>query len=103
LLSNKDYTLLPGFFVQVRIPITKPTPQLTVPSTAVQYDQIGPYLLTVDEKNKVVTKRVVTGAVEKGRRAIEKGLLAEDNVVVLGLQNAIPGSQVLPVLTEKKV
>ena len=94
LLSNKNYTLLPGLFVQVRIPISKAAPQLTVPDTAVQYDQIGAYLLTVDKENKVVLKRVELGSVEKGMRAILKGISAQDNVIVDGLQNATPGSQV---------
>ena len=44
--------------MQVRIPITKPAKQLTVPDTAVLYDQIGPYLLTVDKNNMVILKRV---------------------------------------------
>jgi RND family efflux transporter MFP subunit len=102
LLNNKDLVLLPGLFVQVRIPITKPMPQLTVPDTAIQYDQIGAYLFVVDTNNNVVLKRVVPGAVEQGIRAITKGLSADDNVVVAGTQNAIPGNQVTPVQQEKK-
>ena len=102
LLSNKDLTLLPGLFVQVRVPLTKPTPQLTVPDTAVQYDQIGVYLLVMDKDNYVIQKRVVVGALEQGMRAIVKGLEAQDNVIISGLQNAIPGHQVLPVQNEKK-
>lgn len=94
LLSNKDYALLPGLFVQVRIPISKPKPQLTVPDTAVQYDQIGAYVLTVDKENKVVLQRVVIGSVEKGMRTISKGINAQDRVIVDGLQNATPGAKV---------
>ena len=102
LLSNKDFTLLPGLFVQVRIPIGEPTPQLTIPDTAVQYDQVGAYILVVDKQNYVVQKRVVGGALEQGIRAIVKGLDAEDNVIISGLQNAIPDHQVAPVQREKK-
>ena len=68
-LDNKDYIFVPGLFVQVRIAITKPTKQLTVPDTAVLYDQIGPYLLVVDKNNIVVLKRVELGSVEQGMRA----------------------------------
>ncbi|STX49896.1 RND multidrug efflux membrane fusion protein [Legionella hackeliae] len=94
LLSNKNHGLLPGLYVQVRIPVTHPHPQLTVPDTAIQYDQIGPYLLTVDKNNYVVTKRVTLGSLNQGRRAILKGLEKDDNVIVDGLQNATPGAQV---------
>lgn len=102
ILTNKDNMLLPGLFVQVRIPLSMPLRQLTVPDTAVQYDQIGAYLLIVDNTNLVVIKRVVTGAVEQGVRAIVKGLDAQDRVIVSGLQNATPGQLVTPVQHEKK-
>lgn len=94
LLPNKNYSLLPGLFVQVRIPITQAAPQLTVPDTAVQYDQMGAYLLTVDQKKKVMVKRVELGTVEKGMRVILKGISEPDDIIVDGLQNATPGSQV---------
>ncbi len=65
-----------------------------MPDTAVQYDQIGAYVLTVDKDSMVVVKRVTLGSVEQGMRAISKGLSAQDDVIVDGLQNATPGSQV---------
>lgn len=102
ILSNKDYTLLPGLFVEVRIPIANPTPQLTVPDIALQYDQIGAYLLIADNDRIVVQKRVVVGMLEQGMRAVVKGLDAKDDVIISGLQNAIPGQQVMPVNEEKK-
>lgn len=101
LLSNKDYSLVPGLFVQVRIPISKPTPQLTVPDTAVLYDQIGAYVLTLDKNNYVNLKRVELGGLEQGVRAV-KGLEAQDNVIISGLQNATPGNQAAPVQSGNK-
>ena len=103
LLSNKEYALLPGLFVEVRIPIAKPKQQLTVPDTAIQYDQIGAYLLIATNDHIVVQKRIVVGALEQGMRAIVKGLDAKDDVIIDGLQNAIPGHEVLPVEEGKKV
>lgn len=101
LLSNKDYTLLPGLFVQVRVPVSKPQIQLTVPETAIQYNQIGAYLFIVDAKNTVVIQRVSVGpSTDHGYRAITAGLNANDSVVVSGLQNAAPGIQVAPVQNE---
>lgn len=96
LLENKHYVFVPGLFVQVRIAITQPAKQLTVPDTAVLYDQIGPYLLTVDNENKVVLKHVTLGSVEQGVRAVIKGIDAQDRVIVDGLQNATPGNKVAP-------
>lgn len=100
-LQNNDFVLLPGLFVQVRISISKPKSELTVPDTAVQYDQIGPYVLTVDQNQMVVQKRVVTGPAENSMQAITKGLTSNDDVIVSGLQFATPGNKVNP-QTEKK-
>lgn len=97
LIPNKDFVLLPGLFVKVRIPLSQPVPQLTIPDTAVQYDQIGPYVFILDKNNNVLLRRVVLGGSEQGIRSITKGINAQDNVVVSGLQNAIPGRQVAPV------
>jgi RND family efflux transporter MFP subunit len=102
LLPNQDVALLPGLFVQVRIPIAAPKKELTVPDTAVLYDQIGAYLLVTDQKNNVMQKRVILGSVEQGRRVIKKGLGPHDHVIVSGIQNAIPGHPVLPVQHETK-
>lgn len=96
ILANGNFALLPGLFVKVRIAVTKPSQQLTVLDTAVQYDQIGPYILVVGNDNIVLQKRVVLGSVEKGMRAILKGLDAKDNVIINGLQNATPGNPVAP-------
>ena len=102
LLPNKDYVLLPGLFVQVRVPIGKAIPQLTIPDVAVQYDQISPYVFTVDKNNLVLIKRVVIGALQQDMRAIVKGITALDNIVVSGLQNATPGNPVTPMIQTGK-
>ena len=103
LLPNKDYVLLPGLFVQVRIPVGKPTQQLTVPDGAIQYDQISAYVLTVDKNNTVLVKRVVPGALQEGVRAILKGITAEEMIIVSGLQNATPGNPVTPIIPTGKI
>jgi RND family efflux transporter MFP subunit len=96
LLPNKDHLFIPGLFVQVRIAITQPKQQLTVPDTAVLYDQIGPYLFIVDKENKVVLKRIRIGSLEQGWRGVVQGLNPEDQVIIEGLQNATPGNKVQP-------
>jgi len=95
-LPNKNRIFVPGLFVKVRVPIDKPKKQLTVPSVALLYDQIGPYLFVVDKNNTVVLTRVTLGTADQGMQAIVKGITAEDRVIINGLQNASPGSQVAP-------
>jgi RND family efflux transporter MFP subunit len=105
-LPNKDYVFLPGLFVQVRVAVTKPTKQLTVPDNAILYDQIGSYVYVVDKDNKVVLKHIKLGSTAQGRRGVLEGLAAQDNVVIQGIQNASVGKkvnvQVAPAEPEKK-
>ena len=96
IMPNKEYLFIPGLFVQVRVAVTMPAKQLTVPDTAILYDQIGPYLLVVDSTNTVVLKRIELGGVEKGIRGVVKGLATQDRVIVEGVQNATPGNKVEP-------
>ena len=93
-VPNAGYLLLPGLFAQVRIALTKPVPQLVVPDRVVSSDQVGSYLLIVDADHKVKQQRIETGAVENGLRAVTAGLDADSEVVIDGLQNAIPGNLV---------
>lgn len=95
-LPNQDIALVPGLFVQVRVAISKPISRLTIPDTAILYDQIGTYVLTVDKSQKVVLKRIELGSLEHDRRAVLKGLEAQDDVIINGVQNATPGNQVAP-------
>ncbi|MDF1826821.1 MAG: efflux RND transporter periplasmic adaptor subunit [Legionellaceae bacterium] len=102
LLPNTDYALLPGTFVQIKIAVASPEPRLTVPDTAIQYDQVGPYLLTVNQDNRVVRKPVVLGPLENGIQAIARGIQPTDHVIVKGLQRASDGKFVNPIFDNKK-
>jgi RND family efflux transporter MFP subunit len=97
ILKNPDRALLPGYFVRVRIP-GPPRSALLVPETAVGSDQAGRYVLVVGKDDVVEQRKVEIGALSDGLRAIEKGLVAEDRVVVAGVLRAIPGQKVDPVV-----
>ena len=73
---------------------------MTLPELAIQYDQVGPYVFVLDKNNNVLLRRVVLGGSDQGVRSITRGLNSEDNVVISGIQNAIPGRQVAPVQQE---
>jgi RND family efflux transporter MFP subunit len=96
LLDNTSNLFVPGLFVQVRIPVSQPTKRLTVPDTALLYDQIGAYLLTVNHDHQVVLQRVTLGSVYQGMRTVLTGIKANDPVIIDGLQNATPGNLVNP-------
>lgn len=53
--------------------------------------------MVVGAEHKVIQQRVEAGVLQDGLRAITSGLTPDSEVVVEGLQNAVPGNEVTPV------
>nr|WP_233286033.1 efflux RND transporter periplasmic adaptor subunit [Bradyrhizobium brasilense] len=94
--ANPDRTLLPGFYVRVRVPFDKQDNALLVPDVAIGSDQAGRYVLVVNAENVVEQRKVTTGPLDEGLRVIESGLKPDDRIVTAGLLRAIPGQKVDP-------
>ena len=97
ILANPNRTLLPGYFVRVRIGEDEQD-GLLVPEAAVGSDQGGRYVLVVNKDNVVEQRKVTFGPKVGELRAIESGLKPDDRVVVSGILRAIPGEKVAPKL-----
>jgi len=95
--ANPQGLMLPGLFARVRVPMAHDKSALLVPTVAIGYDQLGPYLLAVDDKNVVQRHSVKLGAEVKDLTVIAEGLKEEEWVITNGLLMAIPGKQVTPV------
>ncbi len=95
IFPNPDGRMLPGLYARVRVPV-KEGPSLLVPQEAVLYDQRGPYVLVVDEKNTVQRAGIRTGALVDHLRVVEEGLKGKEWVVIKGVQKAVPGKPVTP-------
>jgi multidrug efflux pump subunit AcrA (membrane-fusion protein) len=96
MFANPDYGLLPGLFVHVRVPPSQDPEHeaLLVPQIALGNDQGGPYALVVDKDDVVEKRSVAVGPAVGDMRVIEKGLGADDKVIVAGLLRAVPGQKV---------
>jgi RND family efflux transporter MFP subunit len=100
ILANPDRTLLPGFFVKMRLPMAKiDRNALLVPDRSLQEDQGGRYLLIVNKDDLVEQRYVQLGQLDGALRVITSGLKADDRVVVGDLWRATPGTKVKPQLT----
>jgi len=97
LIPNPDAKMLPGQFARVKVPLGKERSALLVPQVAVGFDQLGSFVLVVNEKNLVERSSVRTGARHDGLYVVEDGLEGNEWVVVKGLVHAAPGRQVRPV------
>jgi multidrug efflux system membrane fusion protein len=98
-LPNKNIALVPGQFIRVRLPIGMIKKAILVNDTAVMSNQIGDYVLVVDNKNVVALRQVTAGPVEGQLRVITDGLSATDKVVIGSIQHAVPGRTVDPVIS----
>lgn len=96
IFSNADRTLLPGYFVRVRVPLGQPKDALFVPDVAIGSDQRGRYVLVVNKDNVIEQRKVEIGEVVDGTRVVASGLKPDDRVVVAGLLRAVPGQKVDP-------
>jgi RND family efflux transporter MFP subunit len=100
ILANSDRTLLPGFFVRMRLPVAKvDRSALLVPDRALQEDQGGRYLLVLNKDDVVEQRYVQLGQLLGALRVITSGLKLDDRVVVGDLWRANPGTKVTPQLT----
>ncbi len=93
---NPDAAILPGLFARVRAPLDAAKPALLIPEVAIGYDQMGPYVLVVDDKNVVERRGVKLGPQEDNYRVVAEGLKGAEWVIVNGLLQAIPGRPVAP-------
>jgi RND family efflux transporter MFP subunit len=100
ILRNPNRTLLPGMFVNMRMPMGKTLQSaLLVPDKALQEDQGGRYLLIVDQNDVIQQRYVQLGELSGGLRVIASGIKPDDRIVTGELWRATPGLKVAPKLT----
>ncbi|QBY04720.1 efflux RND transporter periplasmic adaptor subunit [Thalassotalea sp. HSM 43] len=94
--DNPDGVLVHQQLVNVELQEQNPRTEITVPQSAVQFDQQGRYVLLVDDENKVVVQRIEAGATIQGKVVIKNGLQEGQKVITLGVQKVRPGVVVNP-------
>lgn len=92
--DNKDNSLFPEQFVNIRLLVNTLTDQLVVPNVAIQNGQQGTFVYTVDENSKVHLKPVQVGITTDTSADILSGLAEGDRVVVDGTDRLSEGLQV---------
>ena len=101
-LPNPENTLLPGQFTRVKLLLDVIEGSIVVPRKALSIEKGGAFLFVV-KKNNVVEKRFVQTGPEIGNNVvIERGLGANELVVVEGYHKLQPGMKVSPVYSADK-
>jgi membrane fusion protein (multidrug efflux system) len=95
-VPNPDRALLPQELVDATIIDKHATKTLVVSQSALLLDQLGSYVLTVDDHNKVAIRRFETGLYRGSFVTVKSGLAEGDRVIVSGHLKAQPGMVVDP-------
>lgn len=91
---NEQKHLWPGQFVTLSITLEVKPQALVVPTQAIQTGQKGPFVFVVKEDASAEVRPVTPGAVYQGLTVIDKGLQADEQVVIDGQMRVIPGGKV---------
>lgn len=97
IMPNPNRTLLPGMFVNVRLPMGRTLQSaVLVPQRALQEDQGGRFLLVVDQNDVVQKRYVQLGPLVGAWQVATSGVNRDDRIVVGELWRASPGLHVRP-------
>jgi membrane fusion protein (multidrug efflux system) len=95
-VPNPQGYLVDGQLVTAIVKAAKPEMVLVVPYEAMQIDQSGRFVLTLDAENKVKVQRIETGDTYGNNIIITQGLNEGDRVITIGVQKVRPDMLVDP-------
>ncbi len=81
-IDNKNNTIFPGTFVQIKLFITDEIPVIAVHPNNLGQNQLGSFVYIVDENNKIQTRQITTQYGNKDLVMIKDGLKEGDKVIV---------------------
>ena len=85
-IDNKDNIIFPGTFVEIKLFVTDKLSVLALHPNNLAQNQLGSYVLVVDENNKVQTRQIETSYSNNDLVIVKKGLQAGDKVIVSALK-----------------
>lgn len=100
-VPNPNRLLVDQQLVSVEVVRKQPERKLVISQSALLLDQQGPYVLALDEDNKVKIKRIELGDQHGPLIVVASGLTAGERVIVGGHQKARPGAVVAPTAAEE--
>ncbi len=100
--ANPKNILLHGEFVNIKLFSNNKIKAPIVPQVAIQENQAGKYVYTVDDNNIANLTYIKTGIQSGDNWIITDGVKVGDRIVVDGLQKVVPGSAVQEITPEEK-
>src|SRR5579862_1817591 len=90
--DNKDESLFPNQFVNVRLLVDVLKGAVVIPTAAIQRGAPGTFVYLIGADNKVSVRTIVLGPVDGERAAVQSGLQVGDRVVIDGADKLREGS-----------
>lgn len=101
-MANPDHVLLPGQFTKVRLLLDVRERAVVVPSKALLIEKGGAYIFVV-RADSIVEKRFVETGPERGNEiVVERGLAADERIVVEGYHKLAHGMKVEPLTAVRR-
>ena len=100
--ENPRNILLHGEFVNVKLYSNNKVKVPVVPLEAVQENQAGKYVYTVDDENIASLTYIKTDEQSGNNWIVKEGLKAGDRVITDGFMKVVPGSKVKEITAEEK-
>lgn len=94
IVPNPDGFLKPGMMGRLRLAASPAYPATLVPDTAIVTDAARRVVYVVDRQGTVVMRPVQLGPLDGSLRVVRSGLSPQDQVVIGGIQRAMPGQKV---------
>ena len=95
-IENKDRSVYPGTFVYINVFITDRYEFVLVPPQAIQEDQLGKFVYTVDSNSTAKRTAIETSFSTRYYTTIHKGLKSGDRVVISGFVKIQNGRKLAP-------
>ncbi len=97
---NPNSLLLHGQFATIVLTSAETQNKIVIPVAAVQEDQVGPFVLVLNEDKAAEIRRIERGQTQEINLIVEQGLEEGEVVVVEGLQKIRPGVPVTPIFRD---
>jgi multidrug efflux system membrane fusion protein len=94
IFDNKDNTMFPNQFVNVRLLVEMKTDKILIPAVAIQRGPQGTFVYVVKPDQTVDVRQVTVGIIEGTQASIDNGLSNGEQVVVDGVDKLRAGSKV---------
>jgi len=97
IFPNDNRALWPGEFVNAQLIVADRHDGITIPLSALQQGQNGPFVFVVAPDGTVQSRQVAIGETLNGRALIDRGLQADDAVVTAGQYRLSDGAKIVSV------